>query len=321
METIKNYLEAMFTNMPDTDSVRKAKSELLSMMEDKYNELIADGASENSAVGTVISEFGNLDELADDLGLKNEIVIMDTALTDTPRRFVSLNEAKEYLVYQSKSALMVAVGVLLCILSVTGPLFSDLAGLNEVYGITFMFLFIAVAVGFFVYNSIIGSKWKYMKTEPIQIDMATADFIADEKTRYSSTHALMLTIGIVLCVICWLPTVILGDLSFENIGAILLFVTVAIGVFMIIYSNTIYGSYDSVLKANARGTIGASYANGKKVEYINDVAKLIMELYWPVITSCYLVWSFVTFAWWKTWIIWPVAGIIHAVLNANLKKN
>ena len=60
METIKSYLEAMFANMPNTPEVKKAKDELLTMMEDKYNEMIADGVNENTAVGTVISEFGFL---------------------------------------------------------------------------------------------------------------------------------------------------------------------------------------------------------------------------------------------------------------------
>ena len=73
METIKNYLEAMFANMPNTPEVKKAKAELLAMMEDKYNEMIAEGINENTAVGTVISEFGNLDELAEDLGLEKEV--------------------------------------------------------------------------------------------------------------------------------------------------------------------------------------------------------------------------------------------------------
>lgn len=41
------------------------------MMEDKYNELISDGKSDNEAIGIVISEFGNLDELADSLGIKS----------------------------------------------------------------------------------------------------------------------------------------------------------------------------------------------------------------------------------------------------------
>ena len=39
METIKNYLESMFRNLPNTNEVLKAKAELLQMMEDKYTEL------------------------------------------------------------------------------------------------------------------------------------------------------------------------------------------------------------------------------------------------------------------------------------------
>ena len=61
MKTIKNYLESMFAKLPNTPEVKKAKDELWQMMEDKYNELIAEGMSDNAAVGTVISEFGNLD--------------------------------------------------------------------------------------------------------------------------------------------------------------------------------------------------------------------------------------------------------------------
>lgn len=71
METIKNYLENMFSHLPNTPEVQKAKYELYQMMEDKYNELISEGKSDNEAIGIVISEFGNLDELADSLGIKS----------------------------------------------------------------------------------------------------------------------------------------------------------------------------------------------------------------------------------------------------------
>ena len=43
METIKNYLENMFSHLPNTSEVQKAKYELYQMMEDKYNELISEG--------------------------------------------------------------------------------------------------------------------------------------------------------------------------------------------------------------------------------------------------------------------------------------
>ena len=69
MEAIREYLSNMFMNLPETPQVLRAKAELMEMMEDKYEELIAEGMSEKEAVGTVISEFGNLDELAEELGI------------------------------------------------------------------------------------------------------------------------------------------------------------------------------------------------------------------------------------------------------------
>ena len=57
MEAIRNYLETMFANLPNTPEVLRAKNELWQMMEDKYNELIADGKSDNEAVGTVIAGY------------------------------------------------------------------------------------------------------------------------------------------------------------------------------------------------------------------------------------------------------------------------
>ena len=97
METIKSYLEAMFANMPNTPEVKKAKDELFSMMEDKYNELIAEGVNENTAVGTVISEFGNLDELAESLGLEKEVEEVHEREQEVSRRFVSMEEVFDFI--------------------------------------------------------------------------------------------------------------------------------------------------------------------------------------------------------------------------------
>ena len=47
MEAIRNYLETMFLNLPNTPEVYKAKNELWQMMEDKYTELKNEGKSEN----------------------------------------------------------------------------------------------------------------------------------------------------------------------------------------------------------------------------------------------------------------------------------
>lgn len=69
MDTIRGYLNNMFNSLPRTEQTFKLKQDLLASMEEKYYELKKEGKSENEAVGIVISEFGNIDELIDELGI------------------------------------------------------------------------------------------------------------------------------------------------------------------------------------------------------------------------------------------------------------
>ncbi|MBR0165122.1 MAG: DUF4097 family beta strand repeat protein [Lachnospiraceae bacterium] len=70
METIKVYLDNMFMNLPREPKVLKAREELEAMMEDKYNEMIAEGKGEHEALGAVISEFGDMKEITQALGVE-----------------------------------------------------------------------------------------------------------------------------------------------------------------------------------------------------------------------------------------------------------
>ena len=40
-----------------------------------------------------------------------------------------------------------------------------------------------------------------------------------------------------------------------------------------------------------------------------------MSIFWPTVTCLYLIWSFLSFKWYITWIIWPVAAIINALVK------
>ena len=129
METIKNYLETMFANLPDTEETRRAKSELFSMMEDKYNELKAQGMAENAIVGTIITEFGNIDELKEslDLGKRDTIVpvvsepvqtvatIENVTYESEGRRMLTIDEANDYVMDNSLSTFIFGLGVFFCI--------------------------------------------------------------------------------------------------------------------------------------------------------------------------------------------------------------
>ena len=56
----------MFRTLPPTPQAIQARADLLAMMEDKYTELRNEGMPEHQAVAQVISDFGNLEEVAQD---------------------------------------------------------------------------------------------------------------------------------------------------------------------------------------------------------------------------------------------------------------
>ena len=89
MEIIKNYLDKMFEKLPRTQEIEKLKEDLFNNMEDKYNELILEGKSENEAIGIVISEFGNIDELVKELNINIE--------KEVETKLISEEEVEDYI--------------------------------------------------------------------------------------------------------------------------------------------------------------------------------------------------------------------------------
>ena len=73
MDTIDTFLDAMFAPYPSTPRLLEAKGELRAMMEDAYADAIGRGRTHNEAVGQVITDFGNLEELAPVLGILPDI--------------------------------------------------------------------------------------------------------------------------------------------------------------------------------------------------------------------------------------------------------
>ena len=331
MNTLKSYLESMFAKMPNTREVLRAKDELWQMMEDKYMELIAEGKNENEAVGTVISEFGNLEELSGVLGLEDAFSYQPAGGDTTQeagiydRQPLSFEEAKQYVDELVRQGFFVSIGVMLCIFSVIWPILSETFNWSQALGVTGMMLFIAAAVFLFVYSGIMVGKWDYIKKGNYMIDFDTAKVMQNEQSRFRKDYAVRLTIGIILCVLCWLPSMVIEETAlgridqFENMGAVFLFIIVGIGVMMIVYSSMTMEAYKQILKINDIRLVSGNYVRDSgKEKYINPTVETIMSLYWPTVTSVYLIWSFLTFDWHLTWVIWPVAAIISGVVKANL---
>ena len=88
MDTIDTFLDAMFAPYPTTPRLVDAKRELRAMMEDAYVDAVGAGRSHNEAVGQVISDFGNLEELAPAQAMKDADAFYQRLSSRMERRYL-----------------------------------------------------------------------------------------------------------------------------------------------------------------------------------------------------------------------------------------
>ncbi|MCR5383410.1 MAG: DUF4097 domain-containing protein [Saccharofermentans sp.] len=259
MNTIKNYLDNMFRNLPNTEEVRRAKAELLQMMEDKYEELIGEGKSENEAVGIVISEFGNLDELAESLGISEAV----TENPDEAKPMLSMDRVKDYLAMMSKHSIYVPLGIALCIFSVAFNILADIIpGLNlEALGVSSMFLAIGGAVVLFVLSGIKKKEFAEVKRKECSLSIEGAEYVRAERKSFKSSYGLMSSFGIGLCILSIINPIIFGSIPYidNDFGAIMFFLFIAAGVFLITSSNIRMNGYDRILELNETGKMSEEF--------------------------------------------------------------
>lgn len=331
METIRNYLELMFADLPNTPEVMRAKEELYQMMEDRYDAAIAEGKREHEAVGMVIAEFGNLDELAETLGIEKAVREADEPRGK--RTMLSLQQAHCFIDDSALHAMLVALGVLLCIVSPVGVIIADAfsSSLFMTIGVIVLFMCIAAAVVIFIISGRVKREWDFMEKEPCGIEYGVSEELIGERKYVRSVKTILLTLGIVLCILAPVSA-IAGDYIAqtvnayaEDIGAAGVLVIVAAGVFLIIYSGGRDKAYMKLLKLNDASTVRGSYAykDNDREMHIDTTGFLgsFLSVYWPAVTCIYLLYSFLTSSWATSWLIWPVASLVRKmIINLADKK-
>ena len=69
------------------------------------------------------------------------------------------------------------------------------------------------------------------------------------------TNAMMITVGVMFCIFCFIPLVIMNEMGmgglFECAGVVILFVLVGIGVDFFIIAGTRNSAYETILKFNS----------------------------------------------------------------------
>jgi uncharacterized membrane protein len=140
---IKNYVEVLFRDIPNTQKAQELKEELLSTLNDHFEAHIAEGKSENQAYTESLADLGDVDELLKGL---------------EPDR-----ELKEKIdVFRQKRAKNTAIAVMMYILgTVCVIFFSTIPDMLDVkrteifpiIGVISMLVFAAFATGLIIYTN------------------------------------------------------------------------------------------------------------------------------------------------------------------------
>lgn len=143
-ENIRAYINSLFEGEPQTKKMVELKEEMLQNLNDKYNDLLAEGKTKEAAYNIAVASVGDIS------GLIEQLKGQSQPQTDERQR--------------QKSALLITSAVMLYILCVVPPIIFP----GEVIGLVLMFVIIAIATGLIVYNGL--SKPKYNKMDDTVVE-------------------------------------------------------------------------------------------------------------------------------------------------------
>ncbi|MFP4177456.1 MAG: permease prefix domain 1-containing protein [Acholeplasmataceae bacterium] len=315
MDTIRTFLDNLFSTLPQRKDVLKAKEELYASMVEKYQAHKSAGKTENEAIGLVIADFGNIDELLEELGIdaKKEDV---TVIIDKQQCDEMIAAKRIYGRFIGLGVLLILVGIAISasmknILSLIG-----ITGQVELVQALVFFLMVFIAVGLFVFSGLSLSNVNKPFEADFRLDQSARKAMEKESESYRRTHQISVFLGVmtILASIFFFVASSYVDQA-RSVLASIGFVVIGLGVYLLVSSGVPMGGYNQALK---RGDYSEA---GKENERVTGI---VAGIVFPVAVIVYLLTSFLTGRWDITWIIWPVVGIgfgIFAATYEEINKN
>ncbi|MRI82569.1 hypothetical protein GIY11_11170 [Aerococcaceae bacterium DSM 109653] len=240
MNIFEEYIANSFSGITDTPEVLQVKQDLLQHMNEKYEELLSAGLSAHEAIGSVIADFGAVDELLIEMGLKVEQTVEQESVQQA--EFVTLSNIRAYLETSRKAALLIASGVAIILLGVALELFIEANGLfgghsDNIFGIV-VIIAAAIAVGMFIYGGTSFSEHSELD-EDFLIKHETYQIVQKESHQLRKDYQRNLIIGIVTIILAPIYILVAESFSFlgiERNSVSIFLMMIAFGVFILIFN-------------------------------------------------------------------------------------
>ena len=234
-----------------------------------------------------------------------------------PLRRVSMEEANNFLKINNQSSFKTALGVALCIMSPVVPAMLDnSSGIITAISDTSMFIMVAVAVALFISASASKKSYNYLKKEGIDTEYGVEGMLREKLAKFSPIHIRDKITGIILCILSVVPSIIVDELFNNDIAdrivTFALFSMVAVGVFLIVRVSSVKKGFSKLLEED-------HFTREKKTKDSGECA--VIWIFWCIVTAIYLGFSFLTWNWTKSWIIFPIALTLTPVVYYIDKNN
>lgn len=149
-ERLKRYIDGLFENAPQTKGVIELKEEMLQNLIDKYNDLLKEGKSDETAYGIAVAGIGDINELIKEM---EEPFMMDPYVEEKARQ---------------RSGVLTAAAVMLYILSPLPLILLAMFDRGISLGVFILFGFVAAATGLLIYNGM--TKPRYMREDDTMVE-------------------------------------------------------------------------------------------------------------------------------------------------------
>lgn len=231
-------------------------------------------------------------------------------------RRVSMEEANKFLAAKTQTAKTIAGGVFLCIISPICLMILSVMSEKSLYnisenvaagiGMITLLILIANAVTLFILSSSKTSAFEFLENEIFETSYGVTGMVKERKEDYRESYTKNIAIGVCFCVLSLVPlfaAIIISedDLFMVSMVAVML-ALIGIGVNFIVKTCIIWESFDKLLQEG-------EYSRKKKKEKI--ASSKVNTIYWSVVTAGYLAYSFISYKWHFSWIIWPVAAVLY----------
>ena len=250
----------------------------------------------------------------------------DPAEKPGPGRTISEEDARETIRDARKKTLMYAIGVFLCILSPVLLIQEQIAA-----GLAVLLAFVAIAVALFITADHFWRESPFSHYEKgDMLSPGAASFVRENRPTAERRFLIFQVFGVVLCILSPLPLLIVAllrqeiaaDATYERLVGVLLG-TVAIGVFLLMLcgtEQTVWKRYRMILAGKAPKTVLDGEELDDASEREKNPKKYVFEkIFWPFVTAIYLIVSFITKRWDISWLIWPAAAAVDALVIVILQ--